>query len=84
MDDTIRPRQHTPIVPATADQCRTPNRHTACTGLRVPGRQAKPDFALYHQVPHRIVDRRRQNQPLRRYCTCNGHGRRFPDRWTTR
>ena len=43
-------------------------------GLRVPGRQAEPDFALYHQLSHRIVDRQRQDQPLRRCCTCNGRG----------
>ena len=49
-----------------------PNRRTACNGLRAPGRQAEPDFALYHQLSHRIVDRRGQNQPLRRCCTCNG------------
>ncbi len=51
-----------------------PNRRTACISLRVPGRQAEPDFALYHQLSHRIVDRRIQDQPLRRSCTCNGRG----------
>ena len=51
-----------------------PNRRPACTDLRVPERQAEPHFALYHQLSHCIVDRRRQDQPLRRCCTCNGRG----------